>query len=1205
MKRWIKSTFLLFLALPFVFGSSRQNLEEKCNFVCQASDCSDENDCGYSGKDFKCDFEDAGMCGWQDTSLNAAVYSWERRQRGETLPDSGPSSDYTIGTATGSFVGVSEVNSQHGSTAVLISPTMRESSATCRLRLRYFLWDSGQTGLGSTPLWASIVYPDATEAVVWRPEATSIRAWREGNIFLGRIPTAFQIQFHSQRSHGQTGDVAIDQLEFLDCALPSPGGECPAGTMRCTNEVCVEERLVCDGTDDCGDGTDELSCGGLCNFDEGLCEWNLLTLSKLKWIRTNQENISLSDPRKGPGRDHSNNSVTGHFLYVTVPDAGLSNDWASFQSHPLEPTNSSHPCKMVMYTHQFGPRSGGLTVLVADRKIYPVWERGGALGDVWVKAEVEIVTSSVFQIVIMAAIRDSSYGGIAIDSIRLSPDCRKASENNTLAEFPKPPKNPCVEADKMCDFTPDCAHKEDEAKCGDFSYPEGSSGWTDTSIGSQGWDLYKNSTSKEEYLYLVEASGQQLTEAQTRTPLLGPTGPACTLSFDFALTGNLDHIGELSVRVIDSMLGLQPGLWEFIGKTGTEGEAWQQVNLTIGARKHRFQLAFEARAVKLSPPTMIKVRNVSFLNCYARYFPLSPTGLSCNFEDDLCGWYQDNSDNFDWTLLRGMDHTIGIGRSPTVDVWSPSLRGLSGRLISYTQPPRSTAYCLSFFYKLYGPDAGTLNVKLADKVDFEKLLWTRSGAHGNLWHEAHCPVPAQITEFQLIFEVVRSGFDGRVAIDDVSFVNRECAIPRMCSFEDQRCGFTSSGDVLWLHRNGHTSSSIGPRTDHTLETSMGFYMMARADILSAGQTTVLVSPVHPGNAKTECVQFWYYMGGETPGSLTLYMKLVSGRREKIFSNSLNQGDMWRHASGNISGGGENWQLEFEVTGAGGKDSYVAVDDILISAHPCQRQDSTCTLERGLCTWSNTQNMNRDSLDWELTSSELEKHYPVPHEDHTLGTERGHFLFLSSSNRTAIHENAHLLSPHLPPTKGTCLKFWAFMPHSSDSTLKVWTITGGHLKELLVVTEVGALWKRFDINIISPEEYQIVLEGIKGASGFVALDDIEYTTGVNCDDQLVDPKPGSKQPDNAGGIAASVIVVLLLIATLIALLVYYLRTRQDAVAAPSSPPPSSAGAGFSNETYGSEPTQPDRVMVQTVENHPMAAGFNNISISADFSEKEVA
>lgn len=39
-------------------------------------------------------------------------------------------------------------------------------------------------------------------------------------------------------------------------------------------------------------------------------------------------------------------SNAGHFLYVTIPDAGLSTDWASFQSHPLEPTSSTHPCKV-------------------------------------------------------------------------------------------------------------------------------------------------------------------------------------------------------------------------------------------------------------------------------------------------------------------------------------------------------------------------------------------------------------------------------------------------------------------------------------------------------------------------------------------------------------------------------------------------------------------------------------------------------------------------------------------------------------------------------------------------------------------------------------------------------------------------------------------------------------------------------------------
>lgn len=51
--------------------------------------------------------------------------------------------------------------------------------------------------------------------------------------------------------------------------------------------------------------------------------------------------------------------------------------------------------------------------------------------------------------------------------------------------------------------------------------------------------------------------------------------------------------GELSVRVFDSMLGMRPKLWEFTGKTGTDEEAWQQVNLTIGARKHRFQVRLQ------------------------------------------------------------------------------------------------------------------------------------------------------------------------------------------------------------------------------------------------------------------------------------------------------------------------------------------------------------------------------------------------------------------------------------------------------------------------------------------------------------------------------------------------------------------------------------------------------------------------------------
>lgn len=116
-------------------------------------------------------------------------------------------------------------------------------------------------------------------------------------------------------------------------------------------------------------------------------------------------------------------------------------------------------------------------------------------------------------------------------------------------------------------------------------------------------------------------------------------------------------------------------------------------------------------------------------------------------------------------------------------------------------------------------------------------------------------------------------------------------------------------------------------------------------------------------------------------------------------------------------------------------------------------------------------------------------------------------------------------------------------------------------------------------------------------------------------------------DFVGGIAASATVVMLLSVTLIALLAYYLRSRQEDAAGPSSPPPppASPAGGFSNETYECEPEvsksdseqthlskqnpvavtysclftclqQQDHVVVQTVDNHPMAAGFNNVTVS---------
>lgn len=119
-----------------------------------------------------------------------------------------------------------------------------------------------------------------------------------------------------------------------------------------------------------------------------------------------------------------------------------------------------------------------------------------------------------------------------------------------------------------------------------------------------------------------------------------------------------------------------------------------------------------------------------------------------------------------------------------------------------------------------------------------------------------------------------------------------------------------------------------------------------ASILPAGGTAVLTSPVRQGTAKPECVHFWYHMGGVEPGetrpqakastkkkntftrkthfncvypagSLTVYMKPVKGERVKIFSDSLNQGDVWRHGNGNISSALVDWQVQCWAGGAAG------------------------------------------------------------------------------------------------------------------------------------------------------------------------------------------------------------------------------------------------------------------------------------------------
>lgn len=63
-----------------------------------------------------------------------------------------------------------------------------------------------QEGSRTTPLW-------------WRSEDQG-DAWRRGEVLVGRTPHVFTLFFQATRTFSQLGDIAIDDILFLNCSLP-------------------------------------------------------------------------------------------------------------------------------------------------------------------------------------------------------------------------------------------------------------------------------------------------------------------------------------------------------------------------------------------------------------------------------------------------------------------------------------------------------------------------------------------------------------------------------------------------------------------------------------------------------------------------------------------------------------------------------------------------------------------------------------------------------------------------------------------------------------------------------------------------------------------------------------------------------------------------------------------------------------------------
>ncbi|KAM9571702.1 MAM domain-containing glycosylphosphatidylinositol anchor protein 1-like isoform 1-T2 [Salvelinus alpinus] len=178
-----------------------------------------------------------------------------------------------------------------------------------------------------------------------------------------------------------------------------------------------------------------------------------------------------------------------------------------------------------------------------------------------------------------------------------------------------------------------------------------------------------------------------------------------------------------------------------------------------------------------------------------------PSDHVCGFEDKhICGFSQDRGDNFDWTrqnhLTQNPKRSSNTGpemdRSGTkegcymyIEASRPRVPGDTARLLSplynvtATRGPKGSGclpYCISFFYHMKGKQTGTLDVWLRVKsiASVDTKVWSLIGNQGPDWNQANIIVNPS-GPFQVVFQAIRgSGYEGDIAIDDVSVTKGKC-----------------------------------------------------------------------------------------------------------------------------------------------------------------------------------------------------------------------------------------------------------------------------------------------------------------------------------------------------------------------------------------------------------------------------------------------
>uniref|UniRef100_A0A4X2LXR5 MAM and LDL receptor class A domain containing 1 n=1 Tax=Vombatus ursinus TaxID=29139 RepID=A0A4X2LXR5_VOMUR len=603
-----------------------------CDLVDNCGDNSDETHCT---PELHCDFEN-GLCNWEQDEEDD--FDWTRNQGSTSTLNTGPMKDHTLGTIKGHYLYIESSEPQvFQNRAVLLSPIISATNnKSCIFRFHYHMFGKH--------VYRLTIYQRISNNtrghVLWQIFGNQGNRWKRKALNIASTQP-FQILVEAAVGDGFTGDIAIDDLSFMDCALypgylpmnlPPPSGTLIPVTLpphNCTDDEfvcrsngrCIEKIQKCDFRSNCPDKSDEASCVmEVCNFENGnLCRWyqpesmeRIQTVNTFRWGLGNGASIHYGEENHRPTVDHTKNTTDGYYLY-----ADSSNGKFGHTADIITPVISltGPECRIVFWNHMNGAAIGSLQVLVKNSNVTTkLWAQTGQQGDQWKRVEVFLGIQSNIQIVFRAKRGVSYMGDVAVDDIAFQ-DCSPliiSEKKCTAQEFLCANKH-CVPKDNLCDFVDDCADDSDENPfiCGtsigrcDFEFDL--CFWEQNQNDDLDWNLKAGITPTTgtepvadhtfqdptgHYIFIKSFFPQQpMREAHISSPMISRRSKNCKIIFHYHMYGK--GIGALTV----SQISITNKTKILFCLTGEQGNYWKRKELILH-NDEDFQVTFEGRVGK-------------------------------------------------------------------------------------------------------------------------------------------------------------------------------------------------------------------------------------------------------------------------------------------------------------------------------------------------------------------------------------------------------------------------------------------------------------------------------------------------------------------------------------------------------------------------------------------------------------------------------